>query len=148
MEYLVESHMGGHYISNCDPEIIEAICDQCGDFDRIILSWENGEMLDTLLEYFSYIKRSVEQLEKDKNELDLMKEELIDSLTWSYDEDRYLICELSEDGIISPDEKKTLLKQITCSQKRQFETLKSIYYPNGYVRVNKFNNKNKRNCSK
>ena len=38
MEHLVESHLGGYYISNSDPEIIEAYCDQCGDSDRIILS--------------------------------------------------------------------------------------------------------------
>ena len=144
MEYLVESHMGGHYVSNCDPEIIEAYCEQCGDYDRIILSWEDGKIFDTLLEYFSYVKKPVEQLEMDKNELDLMKDELIDSLTWSYDEDRYLISELTEDGIITLDEKKALLKQVTNAQKKQFEILKSIYYPNGYVRVKRYNNINKR----
>ena len=144
MEYLVESHMGGHYVSNCDPEIIESYCEQCGDYDRIILSCEDGKIFDTLLEYFSYVKKPVEQLEMDKNKLDLMKDELIDSLTWSYDEDRYLISELTEYGIITLDEKKALLKQVTNAQKKQFEILKSIYYPNGYVRVKRYNNINKR----
>lgn len=138
MEYLVESHMGGHYISNCDPEIIETYCEQCGDHDCIILSWKDGKMMDALLEYFSKIKRPIEQLENDKNELDLTQDELIDILTWSYDEDRYLICELSEDGVISPDEKRVLLKQVANIQKKQFEMLKSIYYPKGYVRVKKY----------
>ena len=137
MEYLVESHMGGHYVSNSDPEIIEEYCEQCGDHDRIILSWEEGKMMEALLKYFSNIKMTDKQLEREKNNSILTVEEQIDDLAWSYDEDRYLIYELTEKNIIKLEEQRCLLKQVTIFQKKQFELLKSIYYPNGYVRVKK-----------
>ena len=62
MEHLVESHLGGYYISDIDEEIIEICCEQCGDCDRIILSWKKGNKLNTLLEYLSNIKMSQEQI--------------------------------------------------------------------------------------
>lgn len=138
MEYLVESHMGGYYISNSDPIIIEAYCEQCGDYDHIILSWEESKKIESLLEYFSNIKISYEQLEQDKKNSNGTKEEWIDYLTWLYDEDRYLIDELAAHKSITLEEQKKLLKQVTISQKKQFEYLKSIYYSNGFVRVKKY----------
>ena len=96
MEHLVESHLGGYYISNSDPEIIEAYCDQCGDSDRIILSWKEGQRLESLTNYFSKVKNTSEQLEESK-EHGITTEELIFSLTYDYDNDRYLINELAID---------------------------------------------------
>ena len=139
MEYLVESHMGGYYVSNSDPDIIEAFCEQCGDHDNIILSFEDGKILDALLKYFSRIRMLKEELEREKSESIITLEELIDSLTWTYNEERYLICELAEDDNISLEEKKILLKQVTMFQKKQFEILKSVYYPKGYTRVKRIN---------
>lgn len=139
MEYLVESHMGGHYISNSDPEIIEEYCERCGDSDTIILSWEEGKKIETLLDYFSGVKIPYEQLERYKKDSILTKEELIDNLSWAYDEDRFLINELAEINVIASDEQEVLLKQVNIYQKEQFELLKSIYYPNGFVRVKKYN---------
>lgn len=140
MEYLVEGHLGGYYVSCSDPEIIEEYCEQCGDHDRIILSWEEDKQLETLLEYFSNIKMSQEQLEICKSESLTTKEELIDSLMWSYDDDRYLINEMAGNDIVTFEEREMLLKQIAASQKKQFELLKSIYYANGYVREKNYKN--------
>lgn len=33
---IVESHLGGTFLSGADPEVIESYCEQCGDCDRII----------------------------------------------------------------------------------------------------------------
>lgn len=131
MEHLVESHLGGYYVSSCDPEMIESYCEECGDHDRIIISSDDGEMFNALIEYFSDIKMPIEQL--NKNNFD-SKEELIDILTWRYDVDRCLICDLENGKDISPEEKTKLLKQVTLSQKKQFELVKKVYYPNGFVR--------------
>ncbi len=136
MEHLVESHLGGYYISNSDPEIIEAYCDQCGDSDRIILSWKEGQRLESLTNYFSKVKNTSEQLEECK-EHGITTEELIFSLTYDYDNDRYLINELAIDNIITHEEEIFLLKQVSITQKKQFEDLKRIYYPNGLVRKRK-----------
>ena len=55
MEHLVESHLGGYYISDGDPEFIEMYCETCGDYDKIVTSWypeeENGR-INALLNYF------------------------------------------------------------------------------------------------
>ena len=67
MNYLVESHMGGYYISD-DYESIATYCETCGDSDSIIISWDGEDekynallslvledyylSIDTLKEYF------------------------------------------------------------------------------------------------
>ena len=46
-EYLVQSHLGGLYISDADPESIMAICEQCFDQDWIVGEWEKGDPQET-----------------------------------------------------------------------------------------------------
>ena len=48
MEHLVEGHIGGYYISCEDSSLIEAYCEQCGDYDRIMLSYEEGHKIEAL----------------------------------------------------------------------------------------------------
>ena len=55
MEYLVESHLGGYYISSLDPDVIEEICEQCFDSDRIVASWikkNNEDKIQNICNYF------------------------------------------------------------------------------------------------
>ena len=55
LEHLVQSHLGGHYITDGEPEFIEAYCETCGDSDEILTSWENSEKdsrVNALLRYF------------------------------------------------------------------------------------------------
>ena len=137
MEYLVECHMGGHYVSSDDPEVIEEYCEQCGDHDRIILSWKENEKMDTLLKYFFNIKMSSEQLENEKMDSIETEEELVDYLTWEYEEDINLINELADDVAITREEQLKLLKQVKKCQRKQFELLKSIYHPNSFVKIKK-----------
>lgn len=54
LEHLVEGHLGGYYISDSDPEVIEEYCEECGDCDMILTSWnpnKKNARLNTLLEY-------------------------------------------------------------------------------------------------
>ena len=140
MEHLVESHVGGFYISDQNPSVIEEYCEQCGDYDRILLSYEEGHKIEALKDYFSNVKQSLEQLEKIKSN-DIDREEIIISLVWDFDDDRLLIEELSDSEIIDKKEKLLLLKQVGITQKKQFELLKSVYYPNGYERPKKLKKK-------
>ena len=56
MEHLVEGHVNGnYYISNSDSEFIEQYCEQCGDSDTILASWnpeEKNARLNALLRFF------------------------------------------------------------------------------------------------
>ena len=142
MEYLVESHMGGYYISDKDPKSIEKYCEQCGDHDYIIISWKKGKKLETLLGYFSKIKISLEELENDKKENLVSKDELIDNITWSYDNDISIINDLASDNAISEEEKILLIKQVTISEKKQLALLQNVYNINGLVKRKTFPNQN------
>ena len=53
-EYLVEGHLGGYYTSFSEPEDIERYCEECGDYDHIIASWDDEidrDKYKTLLNY-------------------------------------------------------------------------------------------------
>lgn len=55
MEYLVESHLGGYYISDEDPIIIEAVCEQCFDSDAIVASWTKGNREEEVISISNYL---------------------------------------------------------------------------------------------
>ena len=56
MEYLVKTHDTGKYYVSKDPiSTIRETCPNCGSWDNIILSYEDGEKDITLEEYFSKI---------------------------------------------------------------------------------------------
>ena len=65
MEHLVESHFGGYYVSNEAEDIIEAYCEQCGDYDRIVLSWEEGMKKEALERHFSLLKMTEKNIKTD-----------------------------------------------------------------------------------
>ena len=54
-EYLVESHLGGYYISSMDPEIIEDTCQQCFDSDRILASWPKDNKEERIENISNYL---------------------------------------------------------------------------------------------
>lgn len=136
MEYLVENHMGGYYISNSNPETIQRYCEQCGDHDWIILSWEEGTKFDTLLRYFSVNKKNQEEIENEY-ECGVTKEELIEYLKDEYDCDRSMINELTNEELLNKEERLQLLKQVSISQRNQFELLRNINYVKGPTKVYK-----------
>ncbi len=104
MEYLVESHMGGYYISNQDPKKITEFCEQFGDSDWIVLSWNEGHMMDALTDFFSSIKFNKEEIDIDRN-AGITKQEAIDHVIYLYDNDKSLINCLYDDKNISVVEK-------------------------------------------
>lgn len=55
MEYLVESHLGGYYVSSGNPEIIEETCEECFDNDMIVASWVKGDKKERIEGISNYL---------------------------------------------------------------------------------------------
>ena len=126
MEYLVESHLGGYYVSSLDPDIITAYCEQCGDSDSIILSWEEGFMMEALINYFSHMKITKEGIiEYQKN--GITKQSAIDDTLYSYEEDEIIVENLFNRKIINELEKIILKKTYLHSRKKQISLICNIY---------------------
>ena len=85
MEHLVESHLGGCYVSSLDSKIITAYCETCCDHDWILLSWEEGHMMEALLQYFSKLKYSKENIERERQE-GITKQEAIEDVLYEYEQ--------------------------------------------------------------
>lgn len=125
MEHLVESHLGGYYITNMEPEVIEEYCEECGDHDRILISWEEGMRESTLKSFFSEVKISAERI-KEQYRFGSTEEEVIEEITNLYDSDRELINDLSKYGDITEEEKISLLRIIALAEKKQLEVFKTV----------------------
>ena len=141
MEYLVESHLGGYYVSDLDPEVITAYCESCGDSDWILLSWEKGHMMEALIQYFSELKHSIENIEIERQS-GITKQEAIENVLYEYSfEAKNIIETLYEEKIILEAEYKQLLKENLQAQKNQI-TLICEVYPREVRKMKK-----KRRCS-
>ena len=134
-EYLVEGHLGGYYISNSDPEIIEAYCETCGDSDRILTSWDyevDNARLNALLSYFlenvindrEALKKKIESFYHYTTDLS----EIIDELLYYIEFDTEGICNvvtaLYEDKEIDEIEKDKIITISNMEKDRQFKMIK------------------------
>lgn len=126
MEHLVEGHLGGYWIDDRHPELIQEYCEQCGDYDRVLLSWQKGHMMEAFKTMFSEYKFSTENIEWYYNN-DTPKSEVIEIVLYSYEEDKYILSSLLENNSISLEESKELLKVIKESQKKQIDLVLDIY---------------------
>ncbi len=127
MEYLVECHLGGYYVSDLDPEIITAYCESCGDSDWILLSWEKGHMMEALIKYFSEIKHSTESIEREQHE-GITKQEAIESALCEYSfENKNIIDSLYDNKYILENEYRQLLKTNLQAQKNQISLVCEVY---------------------
>lgn len=126
MEHLVEGHLGGYWIDSRDIEDIEEYCDECGDYDRVLLSWQEGHMMEALTNYFSELKSSREIMVRDR-ESGITRSEAIQNTLYAYEKDAILIANLLEDNTISEDEKKLLIKASLHARKTQIEMISEVY---------------------
>jgi hypothetical protein len=126
MEHLVAGHMGGYWIDTRDPEEITEYCDQCGDYDHILLSWQEGKMLEALTDYFSEVKKTKEMIAKDR-ELGINKADLINIAIWDYDDDKFIIESLSENSYLSEEEKNKLIKVNLQGRKNQIGIICEVF---------------------
>lgn len=126
MEHLVKGHLGGYWIDSRDIEDIEEYCDECGDYDRILLSWQEGHMMEALTNYFSELKSSREIIVRNRDN-GITKPEAIQNTLYAYEEDAILIANLLEDNTIAEDEKKLLIKASLQTRKTQIEMICEVY---------------------
>lgn len=140
MEHLVEGHLGGYWIDSRDIEDIEEYCDECGDYDRVLLSWQEGHMMEALKNYFSELKSSREIMVRNR-ESGITRSEAIQNTLYAYEEDAILIANLLEDNTISEDEKKLLIKASLHARKTQIEMIREVY-PKAKSLVKKKSNNN------
>ncbi len=112
MEHLVESHMGGYYISSLPRDIIEKECEECYDRDTIVASWTKGDEIDryySLVNYFSNgqlktkedIENALSLLDYEDSTLVEKFESIINDIVERYDYTLETLYDLVCDGYIS-----------------------------------------------
>ena len=126
MEHLVESHLGGYYISDLDSDLITTYCESCGDSDYILLSWEEGHMMDTLLSYFEQITHHIDNI-KSYLKFGVTKQDFIDKILCESFDNKIIIDTLYEQRNINEDEYKMLLKVNHQTQKNQISLICEMY---------------------
>ena len=155
MEHLVMSHLGGHYISDADPEFIEAYCETCGDSDCIVASWnpeeENGRINGLLRYLMGNVLNNREDIDRKVEEytglIDI--EDLIPSLLndIEYDSDEVftIVSYLLTDREISDEEYNRIMHASKFQEERQTKMIKHFAKDmfakdeNGKVKVIKLN---------
>ena len=135
MEHLVESHLGGYYISNSDPEYIEQYCEACGDSDRIITSWDPYEekgRLNGLLKHFMIdvlnskkdIDNRVELISDDITEKEEIIQALLNDINYNKEEIETILYNLFEYREISEEEYKKILQISNFEEDRQIKMIR------------------------
>ncbi len=114
MKYLVESHIGGFYISEGNIESIEKPCEN-GERNVVVFSYE-GNLIKALKQYFSKILLTEEELIKmiEEKYSDIS---IIDNINYRYDLNKITLDCLLGSDIINFEEKMRLTPIILNSQK-------------------------------
>jgi hypothetical protein len=123
MEHLVKAHdIDLYYVSHDSVSVIRETCPECGSWDNIILSYEDGEKDKALEEYFSRIHNDNITIIK-CTDAGLTKKQLITSSIIHFGKNEELIHGLYESDIISKEDMKKYLK---LSKEKEKEDLKRI----------------------
>ena len=133
--HLVQSHLGGHYISDSNPEDIESYCETCGDYDMILTSWEDEEengRLNALLKYFmmnslnnkSDLDKKVEEFRQCDMETKEIIESILDEVEFDSEETDSIVSYLHEYHEISEEEYQKIVKINSFNEERQIKMVK------------------------
>ena len=124
MEHLVKAHdTGMYYTSNESISIIRETCPECGSWDNIILSYEEGEKDIALEEYFS------KDYNNDLNiitstEAGLTKKDVINTSITHFFNNEQMIQTLLESDVITKEESKKYLKICKQTEKKELKRIK------------------------
>lgn len=141
-EHLVQSHLGGYYISDMEPEIIERYCETCGDYDCIMTSWnefEENARLNALLKYFMSnslnTKKDLDRSYYEYSDCSLTSKEIInniiDDIKYSSEEINNIITALFDDHDINEEEYKRISYVSKINGERQIKMVK--HFAKSYV---------------
>ncbi|MBR5663032.1 MAG: hypothetical protein IKX00_05275 [Bacilli bacterium] len=136
MEYLVDGHNGGMWVDNRDPEEITETCEECGDYDRIILSWEEGKALDAFKSHFGCQHQDETTIKYSLNH-GCTYNDVLEYTRYLYEDDRVLINYLFSEKIITNEEKLELFKTSIKAENMAIALVNKCAYElgNGRIRI-------------
>lgn len=123
--HLVESHLGGYYISKREPEDIEEFCETCGDNDWILFSFEEEKKQEAFLEYFQNRMMTEEDIKREFESIE-NTEEIVEDIEWSALEDQNMLQVLLEDQMLKKEDYQKLLKAIRKNKKSQVRLFQKV----------------------
>ena len=124
--YLVESHMGGYYLSDMDIDTIQRTCEQCFDSDTVIFEWNEETKKEDIIYYFSNFIETEENVKDDLINEYITKEELIDNHEFNFNMMKDNVNLLFEENIINLNEKNIIFEKIDELKKEQYSFLMRI----------------------
>lgn len=142
MKYLVESYIGGFYICDDDPKIIEKP-NRNGEHNVIVFAFE-GDFIRHLRIYFSKMFLTREELLLIINKYS--EQEIIEIINYRYELNRVMLDCLVGNKLVSIEEKSRLLQIILNSQKENIMLFNSVIYDKRYnsgILAKKIKRKNK-----
>ena len=135
LEHLVQGHLGGYYISSGELEFIEQYCEQCGDSDEILTSWDEYEedaRLNALLRYFMQdvlndrkdIDRKVEEYVSYSVEPQDIVPSMLDNISYNLEDVFSIVSSLFENHEISEEEFNKIIQIAHFEEDRQLKMVK------------------------
>ena len=123
MEHLVYIHDTCMYhVDSRTPEEITEKCEECGDSDTIILSWEEGQQKEALDDYFAKVYKDPMKLINKYTE-EMTRQELITGTRIYYASFREMIDNLFESRVISSGDLRKYTKLNRQAERKQLETI-------------------------
>ncbi len=137
MKYLVESHLGGIYVSSQDKEIITSICEECGDSDTIIASWTNEEEKENeikkyIVSKYIYVEADAENYIKLMYEEGYNLKEFVEEIIYDREcvrmDNAFFIDTLLSCNCIDKKLHRSLMHTNTLAYKKELKTIKKYIY--------------------
>ena len=138
-EYLVESHLGGYYITSKDKRLKKEDCSECLDSDKILTSWEKdnkSKKIEALKEYF--ISNRIKTKEELMNALFYYGlemyglEDTIEELEYEVsiiaEYNNNILRYLRENNNLDEDEESILKKEIINWEREQLQFIRNYDY--------------------
>ena len=152
--HFVESHLEGYYFSSQDEEFIEEYCEECGDNDRVLFTYDDedkDEPVKSLINYFTLNKiKSKEDLERVLTGYDANKTGIGETIgtikmdmLYDLDNNKYIIASLLEYNEISEEEYQKIINALDVSFVNQMAFLNCFDYKSLDMVKNKTRKRNK-----
>ena len=142
MTHLVKKHDTGEYcLSEGDPSTLTRKCKNCGDYDKILLSFDDDKKVEALESYFSRVKRNEDQIIESSKENDNTREDMINMACILYGEDRDMIAGLFEQDIITEGEFRRLNKLNRQSEIKQIKAISECFRFHVIVKTSNYKNR-------
>lgn len=142
MTHLVKKHDTGEYcLSEGDPSTLTRKCVNCGDRDKILLSFDDDKKVEALESYFSRVKKNDRQIIDNCRENNNTRDEMVSMVRLSYGEDRSMIGELFDQDIISEGEFRRLTKLSREAEIKQLVIVRDCFRFHVMVKITNYKNK-------